>query len=114
MKSTSVSWMKVDGRGPIVPAWTLAKIFFSLELLAEGKGPKRLLYLGRLYSTKFSSQAPTNLKRYLFGNEKKAIWGGCRFLMDFWILSFCKAMETYSDLQNIVDNLDLWIMAYAH
>lgn len=46
--------------------------------------------------------------------KKKAIWGGCRFLMDFWILSFCKAMETYSDLQNIVDNLDLWIMAYAH
>lgn len=29
--------------------------------------------------------------------------------LDFWILSFWKA---YSDLRDIVGNLDLWIMAY--
>jgi hypothetical protein len=33
--------------------------------------------------------------------------------MDFWIFRFRKARETYSDLQNIVGNLDLWIMPYV-
>ena len=33
--------------------------------------------------------------------------------MDFWIFRFRKARETYSDLRNIVGNLDLWIMLYV-
>ena len=33
--------------------------------------------------------------------------------MDFWIFRFRKARQTYSDLQNIVGNLDLWIMPYV-
>ena len=36
------------------------------------------------------------------------IWGGCRFLTNFWILTFCKAMETYSDLGNWQVSFSPW------